>query len=75
MELPSDQAASGRTFCTEELDLLAEVLASGMLIQGARVAGASDEGREAHGRAAAIAEALDDDTLRRRTAAAARDVA
>ena len=45
------------------------------LLMVARVAGASDEGRDAHGRAAAIAEALDDDTLRRRTAAAARDVA
>lgn len=31
LELPSDQAASGRTFGSEELDLLAEVIASGTL--------------------------------------------
>ena len=31
MELPSDQAASGRTFGSEEVDLLAEVIASGTL--------------------------------------------
>ena len=31
LELPSDQAASGRTFGSEELDLLAEVISSGTL--------------------------------------------
>jgi hypothetical protein len=44
------------------------------LLMVARIAGASAEGRAAHGRAAAIARALDDDTLRRRCAAAERDV-
>ena len=45
------------------------------LLMIARVAGSSDEGRAAHGRASAIAAALDDDVLRRRCAAAVRDVA
>jgi hypothetical protein len=45
------------------------------LLMIARVAGPAAEGRDAHRRAAQLAEALGDDTLRRRCAAAARDVA
>jgi hypothetical protein len=42
------------------------------LLMIARVAGDSDEGRDARARAKAIADALDDDTLRRRWAALQR---
>jgi hypothetical protein len=45
------------------------------LLMIARIAGADAEGRAAHARATAIATALADDVLRRRCAAAARDVA